>query len=130
MLAERYILPYIKKTDKNQARLFGEGALTEIHNIAFNVLRESNRKGDLHKYGLVKYAKNMLEPIQSMLIREGTVIKVIRGDKVFYRNNIKWTPEEINRLRELRARGTKVKNIARILGRSKASVYSKLRVIK
>jgi len=72
----------------------------------------------------------MLEPIQSMLIREGTVIKVNRGDKVFYRNNIKWTPEEINKLRELRARGTKVKNIARILGRSKESVYLKLRAIK
>ncbi len=43
MLAERYLLPYINKIDKNQRRLFGEEALTEIHNIAFNVLRESNR---------------------------------------------------------------------------------------
>ncbi len=56
--------------------------------------------------------------------------QIDRGDKVFYRNNIKWTPEEINRLRELKARGVKVKNIARILGRSKASVYLKLRVIE
>ncbi|MGC8588899.1 MAG: hypothetical protein ACP5LI_07750 [Hydrogenobaculum sp.] len=127
LLAERYLLPYIKKFDKNQKRLFGEGANTEIHNLAFMVLKDANRKGDLHKYGLVRYAQKMLEPIQTLLLREGTVVKVQRGEKVFYRNNIKWTPEEINRLRELKARGMKVKNISRILNRSKASVYTKLR---
>ena len=142
-LAERYALPYIEGRTKDYSLFFKEGiGKNLIHNEMFNMLmdyyakrgyhdKRNRAKRDIHKLGMVKHADKMLPFVQTRLLREGKVIEYTRMGKKTVRNNVKWSNEEVEQLKNLLAEGRKPKQIAGILGRSRASIYTKkARVIK
>ena len=135
-LADRYLIPYINKVDKNQARLFTDSN-NEVHNLAFNMLmanvpylkKDGKTHKDFRRFGIVVHADKMLEHIQATLLKQGTVIQYQRNGKQITRNNLKWTDTEITQLRNLHNNKVSIRGIARRLGRSKNSAYQKLRNI-
>lgn len=141
-LSEKYLLPYIESKTKDYPSLFKKGASNIVHNQSFNMLNEyfarkgyktKNPKKDIHKQSMVLNSDKMLPYIQSKLIKEKKVIKYQLNGKEIIRNNVKWSNQENEILRSA-IENNKNQSISEVsatmskrLGRSKASIYQKLR---
>jgi hypothetical protein len=129
-IAEKYVAPDLENNTKDLGRYFGPNAKNNLHNDVFNSLKDKRKKGDLHRYALVKNYSKLLPGIQKRLIADKKIIQYQHNGKTIYRNNVPWSNEETQRLRELSSMKQSNETIAKTLGRSKKSVIRKRQHLK
>lgn len=126
-IAEKYTVKDLEAATSDYSKYFGKDAKNNLHNDVFNSLQRKGKKGDLHRYALVKHYADLLPGIQKKLLEEGKVIKYSYNGKEIYRSNSpKWKDTEIEQLRQITSRKD-VPQVAKALGRSQRSVYDKWR---
>lgn len=112
---------------KDYSRYFGKDAKNNLHNDLFNSLQRKGKKGDLHKYSIIKHYDDVLPGIQKKLIEEGKVVPYTRNGVQSFRSNNKWSLMEAEFLDSNVTKREDIPEVAKRLGRSEKSVYNKWR---